>query len=308
MKKSILVLTTAVAMIFASCKEKPYINEPGDNSQNYGSIPVIVDPEPTPDPAGADVPEGAITANEAVNIAKSLKSEAVTDKEYYIKGWVHSFDAKQQAKEDYEKNFCQYGNDYVYLSAREDGLGSKLFYCYRITGINGGKLPDHESLVIGDFVVVKCKITNYKGTYESSGTCSMYSSTNEHMKWVTTWKGCPTPGEGEISMNDAKAIADTLADEATTTGTYKIRCVVTRVNTYAADLPKYGNASFDASSDGQVFGTCFQLNYKTASGKFTSTNQIAIGDTVLVQAKIQNYHGTVEPKNGFVVESTNPNF
>ena len=32
------------------------------------------------------------------------------------------------------------------------------------------------------------------------------------------------------------------------------------------------------------------------------------GDTVLINAKIQNYNGTCEPVQGYVEESTNPNF
>ena len=47
MKKSILVLTAMVAMVFFGCKESPYINQPGDNSFNYDSIPSIADPDPT---------------------------------------------------------------------------------------------------------------------------------------------------------------------------------------------------------------------------------------------------------------------
>ena len=72
MKKSILVLTVAVAMAFVGCKESPYINAPGDNTQNTDSIPEIADPDPTPDPVGVDIPENAITVNQAVKIAMKL--------------------------------------------------------------------------------------------------------------------------------------------------------------------------------------------------------------------------------------------
>ena len=72
MKKSILVLTAVVAMVFFGCKESPYINQPGDNSFNYDSIPSIADPDPTPDPEGVIIPEGTINVNEAVKIGKKL--------------------------------------------------------------------------------------------------------------------------------------------------------------------------------------------------------------------------------------------
>ena len=43
MKKSILVLTAMVAMVFFGCKESPYINQPGDNSFNTDTIPEIAE-------------------------------------------------------------------------------------------------------------------------------------------------------------------------------------------------------------------------------------------------------------------------
>lgn len=306
MKKSILALTAMVAMVFFGCKESPYITSPGDNSQNTDSIPVIADPEPTPDPEGVAIPEGAINVNQAVNIAKKLASGGVTEEEYYIKGWVKRFDDTQRSKSDFETKFQQYGNDYVYLSARNDGQGTKEFYCYRILGKNGAPLPDHDALLIGDFVVVKCKITNYNGVYESSGTCATYSSSNAHFNEVfPPFPGCPEPGEGEISVNQAKAISDSIGTGATTSESYRIRGVVVSVNDKT--LSSYGNITFNISSDGEVTATCYRLLGKS-NAKFTSLNQLQVGDTVLVNAKIQNYNGTCEPTQGYVEQSTNPNF
>ena len=86
MKKSIIVLTALVAMVFFGCKENPYINAPGDNSFNSDSIPSIADPDPTPDPTGVDVPEGTLNVNEAVKIAQKLASGEVSEDRYSIKG------------------------------------------------------------------------------------------------------------------------------------------------------------------------------------------------------------------------------
>ena len=73
MKKSLLVLTTAIALAFIGCKESPYINAPGDNEMTKNdTMPSIADPDPTPDPAGIAIPEGTINVNEAVKIGQKL--------------------------------------------------------------------------------------------------------------------------------------------------------------------------------------------------------------------------------------------
>ena len=184
MRKSIFVMTAAVAMMLFGCKENPYIDAPGENSHNLDSIPVAADPRPTPDPEGIDIPEDAISVYEAVKIASKLQSGDVTDEVFYIKGWVDSFSEKEHAKSDFEDKFARYGNDYVYISAVNDGSSTKLFYLYRVVGKGGEKLPDHDCIHVGDFVVVQCAITNYNDIYESNGSCTIEVSTNEHFNEV----------------------------------------------------------------------------------------------------------------------------
>ena len=70
--------------------------------------------------------------------------------------------------------------------------------------------------------------------------------------------------------------------------------------------PSYGNATFNIT-DGAGVATCYRLKAK-GGATFTDKNQVAVGDTVLVEAKIQNYNGTCEPTQGNVIESTNPNY
>lgn len=299
MKKSIYVLTALVALVFFGCNETPYINAPGDNSFNTDSASTV-DPEPTPDPEGFIVPEGTINVNEAVKIAKKLHGSEKSAEKYFIKGWVVGFNRGA----NFDSDFPKYGNDFVYLSARQDGRSTKQFYAYRLLGKFGAKLPDLECVQIGDFVVISCYLTNYGGVYESSGACFAYLSNNDHFNEVfPAFPGCPEPNEGEISVTEAERVALTLASKATSEETYKVRGVVTSVDVVD---PSYGNATFNIS-DGLSYATCYRLKAK-GSAKFTDANQVAVGDTVLVEAKIQNYNGTCEPTQGNVIESTNPNF
>ena len=302
MKKSILVLTAVVAMVFFGCKESPYINQPGDNTFNTDTIPEIAAPDPTPDPEGVDIPENAISVNEAVKIARKLAAGETSKEKYFIKGWVVGFNRGAS----FDTDFPKYGNDFVYLSARQDGKGTKQFYAYRLLGKFGAKFPDLECVQIGDFMVISCYPMNYNGIYESSGACFAYSSSNAHFNEIfSAFPGCSEPGEGEISVTEAAKIALELASKQTSTETYKIRGVVTSVD--AANFnPSYGNMTFNIS-DGMSYATCYRLKAKDGA-KFTSADQVAVGDTVLVEAKIQNYNGTCEPTQGNVIESTNPLF
>lgn len=312
MKKYFIIPALVAAFVMFSCKERAYIDAPGENSHNLDSIPVVADPTPSPDPEGVNIPDGTINVYEAIKIGKKLQvsdkdNKYPTEEDYYIKGWVKRFDDTQRSKSDFEEKFKQYGNDYVYLSARNDGQGTKEFYCYRILGKGGAPFPDHDALQIGDFVVVKCKILNFGGTIENDGSCWTVVSNNAHFNEVfPPFPGCPEPGEGEISVNQAKAISDSIGSGKTTSESYRIRGVVTSVET--TSLGSYGNITFNISSDGEVVAKCYQTYYKTASGKFTDLNQVLVGDTVLVNAKIQNYSGTCEPYRGYLEQSTNPNF
>lgn len=300
MKKYSFIPVVLAACTLFSCSEPEYIKGPGNNDNNLDTIPVVVDPDPTPDPEGFVVPEGALTVNEAVNIAKKLKPGEVSKQKYFIKGWVTSFNRN----ESFNIDFPKYGNDFVYLSSRQDGEGTKTFYAYRLLGKFGAKLPDLECVKIGDFVVISCYMTNYNGIYESSGACFVYQSNNAHFnETFPAFPGCPAPKEGELSVTDAEKIALTLEKKAMTTEMYKVRGVVTSVDVVD---PSYGNATFNIS-DGLSYATCYRLKYK-GGAKFTNVNQVAVGDTVLVEAKIQNYNGTCEPTQGNVIESTNPNF
>lgn len=304
MKKSIFVLSALVAMTFIGCNEKPYIDGPGTNNEQIpDTMPAAKDPAPTPDPEGFVVPDGTINVYEALNIAKKLHGSEVSAEKYFIKGYVTGFNRG----ESFPTDFPKYGNDFVYISATAPDAemqSKKTFYAYRLLGKFGAKLPDLDCVKEGDFIVISCYLTNFGGIYESSGACFVYVSNNAHFNEIfPAFPGCPAPGEGEISVTEAEKVALALENKSTSTETYKVRGVVTSVDVVDTS---YGNATFNIS-DGLSYATCYRLKYK-GGAKFTNTNQVAVGDTVLVEAKIQNYNGTCEPTQGNVIESTNPNF
>ena len=84
----------------------------------------------TPDPEGADVPEGTINVYEARHISDSIGSGKTTSGEYYIKGWICKLDSKNA-----EGITGQYHNATFYISATNDGTTSGFnFEAYRVKG------------------------------------------------------------------------------------------------------------------------------------------------------------------------------
>ena len=171
MRKSILLLTAAVALALVSCKERPYINGPGEpNPQIPDSIPSLVGPLPTPDPEGADVPEGCLDVYEALKIFKKLAAGDITEEKYYVKGWIYELDSK------HESGMTDYGNGTFYISPTNDGSATMFsIEAYQVYGKNGQKFTSLEQVKIGDFVVLYGQFTNYSNkVYETTGKGSAY--------------------------------------------------------------------------------------------------------------------------------------
>ena len=196
----LIIALAALAVVATSCEEKQVM--PGDNDNNQAALVV---PDPTPDPEGFKVPEGAINVLEAVEIAKKLKFSEVTTQRYLIKGYLTSFNRSETFKEDFPK----YGNDFFYLSAvapTEEIQPIHNFYAYRALGKYGAKFPDMDCLKEGDFVVISCYITNYNGVFESSGTCFVSATNNAHFNEVFPELKAITLKSGEISITEAVVI------------------------------------------------------------------------------------------------------
>lgn len=263
------------------------------------------DATPTPDPEGIEIPKGTLNVYEACNIGELLYSNQVTSTEYYVKGFIRRFDAKHQ------EGVQKYGNATFYLSATNnpDEPVSREFEAFQVYGKEGKAITDLSTMEIGDFVVICGKITNYNGTIETKGqgAAYIYSSTNQAFKdWeVPVFPGCPAPAEGQISVSQAIQIAEGLGADVNSAETYDIIGVVTEVTELST---QHGNATFNISDNGRNSFICFRI--KSINGaKFTSTDQVLVGDTVVVRSKIVNFRGN-KPETasgGVLVSSSNPN-
>ena len=307
MEKSILVWTALVAMVLFGCKENPYINAPGDNSQNKDSIPVIQEPEPTPDPEGVAIPDSCLTVTEALEIGKALANDVVTTKKYYIKGWIQSLHS------DNASGISSYGNATFFMAESNTGKNRKTFEAYQVYGKNGKKIGDVSQVQPGDFVIVYGAITKHNGVVETQGkgAANIYYSTNPNFdpqmdptKITPDPEGADVP-EGTLTVYEALHVSDSIGSGSTTSGEYYIKGWIRRLDS-KYERTFYIAATNDGSTDSWTF-EAFKIYGKNNSPTLTA-DQYAVGDFVVLRCKIKNYNGIAENSYGYIYYSTNPNF
>ena len=99
-------------------------------------------------------------------------------------------------------------------------------------------------------------------------------------------------GSVEEPFNVSDAIYAAIAGNGlTSTEKYYIKGIIAAYTPNSSDVSTYGNISFDISDDGtttKVF-KAFQVNYLNGD-KFTSADQVAEGDTVVLYGAVMNYN------------------
>lgn len=111
------------------------------------------------------------------------------------------------------------------------------------------------------------------------------------------------PEHSGTSANDPLTIAEAKAAIAgnglASTEKYYIKGIIAAYTPNSSDVSTYGNISFDISDDGtttKVF-KAFQVNYLNGD-KFTSADQVAKGDTVVLYGAVMNYNNATPETAG----------
>lgn len=302
----------AVALAATGCTESPYINGPGNNSNNEANLE-----EALPEPEWVDTITSApvITVAEARAICAGLASQASTTEEYLIKGWVSGLDSRN------ESGIVEYGNGTFYITETSVKNTQPSLIAYQVMGIGGGKIPSVQAVQVGDFVVIKGRLTNYNGTYETVGRSAsyIYASTNDILngRYDTTLvspdpEGVEIP-EGTINVYQANNICAGLASGATTSEAYYIKGWVRSLHSGNANaISQYGNAQFFISptEDDSAIPTFYAYQvYARVGQRFTDASQVQEGDYVIIYGRLTNYNGTYETVGrgaAYIYYSSNP--
>lgn len=314
---STLMFTIAL-MCLSACEMSipPFL--PTDRPDN-GEVPVV-DTE-APDTTGWNIPAEAITVAEAREICAGLASGEKTTTKYYVMGYVKKLHSK------HADGVANFGNAQFYMEDVKGANSSDDFMAYQVYGVNNQKITNVDAVLVGDFVIIYGPLTNYNGTYETTGQGSahIWKSTNpllagedkpqepEELVIPEEAKAWNIPAEA-IDVIKAREICMSLAAGDSTDQKYYVMGYVKNLHSkHAEGVAEYGNAQFYMENikgkNSQNEFLAFQV-YGLNGTKISDPNAVAAGDFVVVYGKLTNFMGntyeTLGKGSAHIWKSTNP--
>ena len=262
-----------------------------------GNYIVYLNGETTISETESDVePSGSGTLEDPFNVAGAndyLDNDGDQDAYVYVKGIISSISEVSTS----------YGNATYYIS--DDGTTSNQFYVYRGYGLNNTKFTSEDDIAVGDTVIIYGQLIIYYSTYEfaqynyivyqnGTGTSSDTDDTSDD----------DTSGAGTLSnpYSVAEALAIINAGTYTSSSVY-VQGTISQIDDISTS---YGNATYYISDDGT---TSNQLEvyrgYSLGGEKFTSEDEIQVGDVVVVYGVLTMYYSTPEITTGSSIISIN---
>lgn len=266
---SMLALAT-IAFGFCSCEDVP---------MPYGY------PQGSTDPTNPDLPaEGEGTLESPYNVAAANAVIAGGDfdpeKQFYIKGIVTSIDET----DGFPNSF---GNVTYNISDKADASNKLLVY--RGMGFGGAKVNSTDDLKIGDEVVVMGKLINYSGKYEVTQGSKIVVRNGQSSVTTGTPEGEGTQ-QSPYNVAAALKLVNALPADVPTENALYVKGKISKIN--SVETATFGNANYYISDDGTENGQIliFQSLY-LGNVKFTSADQIKVGDEVIIYGKFVNFKG-----------------
>ena len=223
-------------------------------------------------PKHAGTKEDPYTVSDAVLVAGGLANKEATETVY----------AYGTVKEITDLSLS-YGNATFTITD-----GTKDIIVFRAKYLNGEKFTSEDQLKVGDVVVIVGQLTNWDGTLEFNSGCN-----------IDSFGAVDAPVEGDgskenpYSVEQALEICAALGDKELTEQVY----VIGTISSIKEVSTSYGNATFNMG-DLVVFRAKYLNNEK-----FTSADQIKVGDVVVIVGQLTNYGGTLEFNSGCYIDS-----
>lgn len=287
MKKTFktLVFVTLGLLALASCEDVPAPYQvPTNNQSEEGNG------EGTETLSGNGTyasPYNVAAANKATGeLPQSNTSETHLSEEVYVKGIVSQIESIDTG---------QYGNATYYIS--DDGSTTSQLEVYRGYGFDGAKFKSESELAVGDTLIVCGKLQNWLGkTYEfTTGSKIVYRNGK------TTSEPTPGPTPSGNAQGDGTAASPFNVagiNQFIDSGNYAgkevyFEGIITKFKSGEEPGNSYGNATFYISDDGKTGGEDFYVfrTYGFNGEKFTSKDQLKVGDKVVIRSTVTLYQG-----------------
>ena len=188
-----------------------------------------------------------------------------------------------------------YGNATYFIS--DDGSTDSELEIYRGYYLDGAKFTSEDDLQVGDVVVVCGELTLYYTTPEVTTGSSIISLTRDGES-IEPDEDDDTDTDGGTA-DDPYTVAEALA--IIEAGTYTSDNVYVKgiVSTISEISTSYGNATYFISDDGTTDSELeIYRGYYLDGAKFTSSDDLQVGDTVIVCGVLTLYYSTAEVTTG----------
>ncbi|MCH5238793.1 MAG: hypothetical protein J1F38_01080 [Muribaculaceae bacterium] len=254
----------------------------GSANRAFTQLVVYYDQTFTPEEqVTPEAPEGTINVASALQLMSEGYEGAATVEGYVISITEVSLD---------------YGNATYTIADKVDDTSGLLVF--RGKGLNGASITSQYDIEVGGFAVVTGELVNYSGTYEFTQGSSLveYTAPANSQKPEN-----PTPEPEVEEWNVAQALAQIKEGF---TGNAIVTGIISDISEIST---QYGNATYtikDALTDTE--GLLVYRGYYLEGEKFTSEDQLTVGDTVKVSGKLVDYNGTLEFTTGSSILSVTP--
>jgi hypothetical protein len=251
--------------------------------------------------------DAPITVAKAIEVINGLSDNASISEDAFVKGTVVSVGY-------YDSNHKSLS---YYIS--DDGTATNQVQIYSGKGLDGADFNAKTELNPGAVVVVQGVLKKYVKEGKMTPEIDMGSK----IVSITNNSGSDTPpATDEGSLDAPKTIAqalaaiDALAEGAKTDAKYFVKGKVAKITTDASKIgSQYTDINYYISEDGSVTNALYIYRGKNLNNtNFTSADQLAEGDEVIVYGQLQKYKnsntGYITPQmaqGSYLVKTSNPN-
>lgn len=235
----------------------------------------------------SNTPETAYTVAKAHELTEAGEGLATS---VYIKGIVTEITEVS----------AQYGNATYYINDTNSKEGQMMVYRGKYFG--GENFTSKDQLKVGDEVVIYGQLSVYNGEHQVAQGNIIYSINGKTEPEEPTVDITNTP---ETAYNVAKANELIAAGEGLDTEVY-VKGIITKIDEVSVGEGGFGNATYYINDTESTDGQLCVFRGKFLNGeKFTSEDQIKVGDEVIVYGQLVNYNGTYEINSGNQLYSIN---